>query len=132
MISSARKLSHNTIPETKSGTEQSKEKLVISKEEIRKAISLLENSKTPESDLITAKVLKAGGEPMVNMLHLIFLKMVNEGNTSLHFSNMLVTPIFKEGEKCLPENYRAISLLSIPGKALNKILLNKICKKTEV
>ena len=69
---------------------------------------------------------------MVNMLHLIFLKMVNEGNTSIHFSNMLVTPIFKEGEKCLPENYRAISLLSIPGKVLNKILLNKIRKKTEV
>ena len=45
---------------------------------------------------------------------------------------MLVTLIFKKGGKCLPEKYRAISLLSIPGKVLNKILLNKIREKTEL
>ena len=65
------------------------------------------------------------------MLHLIFLKIVNEENTPLHFSKMLVAPIFKKGDKCLPENYRAISLLSIPGKVLNKIPLKKIREKTE-
>ena len=45
---------------------------------------------------------------------------------------MLVTPIYKKGDKSLPENYRAITLLSIPGKVLNKILLNKIREKTGV
>ena len=45
---------------------------------------------------------------------------------------MLVTPIFKKGGKCLRKNYRAISLLSIPGKVLYEILLNKIREKTEV
>ena len=48
------------------------------------------------------------------------------------FSKTLVTLRFKKGDKCLPENYRAISLLSIPGKVLNKILLNKVREKTEV
>ena len=66
------------------------------------------------------------------MLHLIFLKTLNEENTPLHFSKMLVTPIFKKGDKSLPEDYRDISLLSIPGKVFNKILLNKIREKTEV
>ena len=105
-----------SIPETMPGTEQSTEELIIAKEEIRQAISLLKNNKVPMSDFTTAEVLKIGGEPMVNMLHLIFLKIVNEENIPLHFSKMLVTPIFKKGDKCLPENYRAISLLSIPGK----------------
>ena len=114
------------------GTNQSTEELIISKEEIRKDISLLKNNKAPESDPITAEVLKAGGELIVNMLHLIFLKIVNEENTPLHFSKMLVTPIFEKGDECLPGNYRAISLLFIPGKVLNKILLNKIREKTEV
>ena len=45
---------------------------------------------------------------------------------------MLVTPIFIKGDKCLPQNYRAISLLFISGKVFNKILLNKIREKTEV
>ena len=45
---------------------------------------------------------------------------------------MLVTPIYKKGDKFLPENYRALPLISIPGKVLNKILLSKIRDKTEV
>ena len=44
---------------------------------------------------------------------------------------MLVTPIHKKGDTSNPENYRAISLLSIPGKVFNRILLNKIREKTE-
>ena len=93
---------------------------------------MLKNNKAPGSDLITAQVLKSGGEPIVNMLHLIFLKTVNEENTPLYFSKMLVIPVLKKGSKCLPKNCRAISLLSIPGKVLNKILLNKIPEKTGV
>ena len=76
------------------GTDQSTEKLIISKEEIKKAVSLLKNNKAPGSDLITTEVLKADEEPIVNMLHLIFLKVVNEENTPLHFSKMLVKLIF--------------------------------------
>ena len=120
-----------SIPETMRSTEQSIEELITSKEEIRKAISLQKNNKAPGSNLITAEELKAGGESIVNTLHLIFIIIVSEENTPLHFSKMLVTPLFKKGDKYLPENYRAISLLSIPGKMLNKILLNKIREKTE-
>ena len=55
------------IPETMPGTEQSTEELITSKEEIRKAISLL-NKTAPGSDLITVEALKAAGQPIVNML----------------------------------------------------------------
>ena len=98
-------------------TEQSAEKLTKSKDEITKAISLLKNNKAPGSDLITTEVLKTGGEPIVNMLHLMFLKAVNEENTPLHFSKMLVKLMF---------------LRSIPGKVFNMILVNEIREKTEV
>ena len=55
-----------------SGIEQSTEELIISKEEIRKGISFLKNRKAPGSDLITAEVLKAGGEQVVSTWY--FLK----------------------------------------------------------
>ena len=45
---------------------------------------------------------------------------------------MWITPVCKKGDKSLPEDYRAIVLLSIPGKVLNKILLSKIREKSEL
>ena len=65
------------------------------------------------------------------MLKRIFDIIISKENTPTHFSKMLVTPVFKKGDSGKPENYRAIALLSIPGKVLNKILLNKIREVTE-
>ena len=121
-----------SIPSTTRGIESSLEELTITKEEVRKVISSLKNNKAPGSDLTTAEVLKATGEPMVNTLRLIFSKVLNEETTPTHFSKMLVTPIYKKGDKSLPENYGTTALLSIPGKVLNKILLSRIREKTKV
>ena len=90
-----------SIPETIPGIEHSTEELIISKEEVRKAIFMLKNNKAPGSDLITVELLKSGGQPLVNMLHLIFLKIVNEENAPTHFSKKAATPIFKKGDKGL-------------------------------
>ena len=68
----------------------------MSKEEIRKAFFLLKNNKAPGLDLITGEVLKAGGESIVSTLHVMFFKIVNEENSPLHFSKMLVTIFQKE------------------------------------
>ena len=35
----------------------------------------------------------------------------------------MITPIYKKGDKLNAENYRAIALLSMPGKVLCKILM---------
>ena len=107
------------------------DELHITVDDIRKAIGTLKNKRAPGSDRITAEVLKAGGNSIVNMLDHVFQKILTEENTPLEFSKMLVTPVYKKGDTCKPENYRAIALLSIPGKVLNKILLNKIREKTE-
>ena len=65
------------------------------------------------------------------MLKIIFDKILNSTDTPTHFAKMIVTPIFKKGDRENPANYRAIALLSIPGKVLNRILLQHIQEKTE-
>ena len=42
-----------------------------------------------------------------------------------------VTPIFKKGKKEDPGNYRPVSLTSIPGKRMEKLILEVIIKQVE-
>ena len=45
---------------------------VIGKDQIAKAMKVLKSMKAPGHDGITAEVLKAGGEQMIDVLHEIF------------------------------------------------------------
>jgi len=93
-----------------------------SREEIRKGITSMKLWKTPRIDQITAEVLKAGGKQMVDMLHKNVLKV---------WSRMIVNLIHKKGDKLNPANYRAIVLLSIPGKVFLYVLLQRIKQGSE-
>jgi len=42
-----------------------------------------------------------------------------------------VTPVFKEGKKEDPGNYRLVSLTSIPGKVMEQLMLEVIIKQVE-
>ena len=103
----------------------------ITKEEVKESIAAMKNHKAPGADAISAEVLKAGGEAMINFLHLLFNKIWKEENPPLEWSKMIVTPVHKKGNKSDPSNYRAISLLSIPGKVFNHIVLQRIKEKSE-
>ncbi len=100
-------------------------------EEIRKAVSQMKLRKTPDYDNISTEALKAGGEPMVAMMHKISTLAIRHKRTPKDWLRMIVTPIHKKGDKLNPANYRAIALLSIPGKVFSKALLNRIQKETE-
>ena len=91
----------------------------------------MKNWKAPGIVNITAEVLKAGGKPMTEMLNKIFNTIWVQEKTPKDWTRMVVTPIHKKGDKLNPVNYRAISLLSIPGKVFSRILLNRMKLKTE-
>ena len=82
----------------------------------------MKNRKAPGADAISAEVLKAGGDEMTKFLLMLFDKVWREENPPLEWSKMIVTPVHKKGNKTDPSNYRAISLLSIPGKVFSHIL----------
>ena len=103
----------------------------ITKDEVRRSISAMKNYKAPGADAMSAEVLKAGGDEMIKFLVMLFNKVWREENPTLEWSKMIVTPVHKKGNKTDPSNYRAISLLSIPGKVFSHILLQRIKQRSE-
>ena len=59
-------------------------------------------------------------------LKLIFQKSVAEGKIPEIWKTAHVSAIFKSGSKSKPENYRPISLTSVPGKLLERLIRDEI------
>jgi len=104
----------------------------ISKEEVRDALKKMKCRKSPGIDEITTEVIKAGGKKMIDMLHKIFNLAWRAERTPQDFSKMIVSPIHKKGDKLMRENYRAISLLSIPGKIFLRVLMSRMKEKVDL
>ena len=61
------------LAESRSNDDQ----FVIEKEDVVKAIKHMKLKKAPGHDGITPEALKAGGEPTVNTLHKLFIKVLS-------------------------------------------------------
>ena len=104
----------------------------ISKDDIKAAIRRMKTRKSPGIDNLTSEVIKAGGDTMVDMLYKIYGVVWKDETTPKDFSKMIISPIHKKGDKLTRENYRAIALLSIPGKIFLHILLNRMRNRVDM
>jgi hypothetical protein len=92
--------------------------------ETQTAIKLLSCVKASGSDSIPAKVYKADGLSLVEKLHEIFLQMWQQESIPQDFKDASKVPLYKRnGNRPNCDNHRGISLLSIAGKILARIIL---------
>ena len=95
-------------------------------EEIKSAIKGLKNNKTAGPDNITAEILKAD----INLSAEILLPLIHKiwSNESFpdDWKNGFITILAKKGDLSKCDSYRGIMLLSIPGKVLSRIILNRM------
>ena len=70
--------------------------------------------------------MKNGTNSLKNYLHNLFNKIFELGYFPEDWSEGLIVPIFKKGEKDEVSNYRGITLLSIIGKLFTRILNNRL------
>ena len=92
-----------------------------------KAIQHLSSGKAPGTDAIPAEVYKAGGLPMTEKLTELFQCMWRKEVISQDFKDASIIHLYKrKGNPQVCDNHRGISLLSIAGKILAKILLNRL------
>ena len=95
-------------------------------EEVKMAIRQIKSGKAAGPDNIPAEALKSDIEITANMLHLLFKKIWEEEQVPMDWKEGYLIKIPKKGDLSKCENYRGISLLSVPGKVFNRVLLNRM------
>lgn len=96
-------------------------------DEVREAVARLRGGKAPGVCNISAELLKAGGEAMTRGLHAVLTAVWQSGTFPPDWTRGLVIPIWKgKGDRQDCNNYRGITLLSVPGKVLAHLLLMRI------
>ena len=95
-------------------------------EEIKSAIKSLKNNKAAGPDNITAEILKADVNLSAEILHPLIHKIWANETFPDDWKNGFITILAKKGDLTLCDSYRGIMLLSIPGKVLSKIILNRM------
>ena len=92
----------------------------------QKAIGQLSNGKVPRADAIPAVVYKYGGPVLCQKLVDIFQSIWQQGTVPQDF-NALIIHLYKRKGNCQQcDNHCGISLLSITGKVLARVLLNHL------
>ena len=92
-------------------------------------ISLIRNinpNKAPRSDSISGQMLLLCDDSVILPLKIIFRNILLTSIYPDSWKSANVISIFKKGDKQLIKNYRPISLLSICGKILEKIIFNNL------
>ena len=97
------------------------------REEIKKATMQLKVGKSPGTDGIPAEVYQHGGEAVLDKLQDPFTNCWEKGTLPQDFRGAVIISLYKnKGEKSDCSNYRGITLLSIAGKILVRVLLNRL------
>lgn len=92
--------------------------------EVLNAIKTIKNNKAAGPE-----ILKNGGPDLLKHIHALLLKIWQEEKAQLR--DALIVSIFKKGDKADCGNYRGISLLSTIGKALARVLVNRLAPVRE-
>ncbi|CAH8291906.1 unnamed protein product [Schistosoma rodhaini] len=90
------------------------------------AIRQVKSGKAEGPDNIPAEALKANVTATAKILHILFSKIWDEVQVPTDWKEGLFINIPKKGDLSKCDNYRGITLLSIPGKVFNRVLLNRM------
>ena len=97
-----------------------------------KAIKLLSSGKALGSDAIHAEIYNAGGPPVAEKLTELFHIMWRKEAIPQEFKDATIIHLFKrKGNPQVCDNHRDITLLSIAGKILPRVLKNRLNENLE-
>ena len=95
---------------------------------IAKIIQNLDSGKAHGHDNISIRMLKICGSAIYKPLVIIFKKCLDTGIFLSEWKKGNIVPIHKNGDKQTLKNYRSVSLLSVCGKTLERLMFNEMFK----
>ena len=98
----------------------------IKLEEVKQVITSLKRNKAPGSDEISSELLKHGGKTVTVWLTNLLNEMCRNGKVPLEWRSGVIVKVPKKGNLSDCNNWRGITLLSVPGKVFCKVLLNRL------
>ncbi|KAK7103646.1 hypothetical protein V1264_018511 [Littorina saxatilis] len=107
------------------------EDLQIREEGVKKLLQNIKIAKAPGPDQIPNRILKECANELAPGLTAIFQLSVDSGCLPSDWTNANVSPVYKKGDKHLAENYRPVSLTSVPCKLLEHIICKHLLKHLE-
>ncbi|KAK3082831.1 hypothetical protein FSP39_006593 [Pinctada imbricata] len=103
----------------------------IQKDEIIKAMKKLKNGKSGGIDGITAEIMKADMETTIRYLEKLFTTIWNKEVIPPEWNKGLIVKIRKKGDRSVCDNYRGITLLSMPSKVFSRVVIQRIQEGAE-
>lgn len=100
--------------------------VVISTEEVKKALGISKRFKASGLDGIITDFYKEFDGIFVHVLAAVFCAMGCLGDTGEGFADGAIITLYKKGDKTMPANYRPITLLNADYRVLGKVMATRL------
>ena len=98
----------------------------ITEGKVKAKLANLKPSSSPGPDNIHPRTLREGAEFLARPLSIIFNKSLASGCLPEEWKLGTVVPIFKKGNRQMPNNYRPVSLTAVPCKILEALVKDEL------
>ena len=105
--------------------------VAFTEEDIKEAINEIKHNSAAEPDNIPAIFLKNCKDSISKPLYILWRRSLDTGTIPASLTEEKVVPIFKEGSRALPKNYRPVTLTSHIMKIFERILRKNLISHLE-